>query len=400
MNIPKIRFPKYSNEWNYEPLNKYVERIVRKNKYKESNLVLTISAQYGLVDQCSFFNRNVSSANLDGYYLLYNGDFAYNKSYSNGYPWGAVKRLNLYDKGVVSSLYICFKNNNLIDSDYLQHYFETNKWYSQISSISVEGARNHGLLNIAVNDFFNTEHFFPNLDEQKDIAKILNLLDKKIELQTKKIEDLKLFKKGLINNELNNLNDCKIISLNDLGTTYSGLSGKTKEDFENGNCKFINFMSVLNDNIDISSLTTVKINSNEKQNKVENGDLFFMTSSETKVDVALCSTLSYEVKDLYLNSFCFGYRINDLNIINNEYLNCLLHSPKYRKQISNLGQGFTRVNISKNKLLELLIEVPDMKQQLRIVSINNRLKCKIDLENNKLNKLNELKKGLMQNMFV
>lgn len=209
-----------------------------------------------------------------------------------------------------------------------------------------------------------------------------------------------LFKKGLINNELNCLNNCQSVSLNDLGITYSGLSGKTKEDFENGNCKFINFMSVLKDNIDISSLTTVKINPNEKQNKVEKGDLFFMTSSETKEEVALCSTLSYDVKNLYLNSFCFGYRINDLNVINNEYLNCLLHSPKYRKQISNLGQGFTRVNISKNKLLELLIEVPDMKQQLRIVSINNKLNCKINLENEKLNKLSELKKGLMQKMFV
>ena len=91
-----------------------------------------------------------------------------------------------------------------------------------------------------------------------------------------------LFKKGLINNELNCLNNCQSVSLNDLGITYSGLSGKTKEDFENGNCKFINFMSVLKDNIDISSLTTVKINPNEKQNKVEKGDLFFMTSSETK----------------------------------------------------------------------------------------------------------------------
>ena len=239
-----------------------------------------------------------------------------------------------------------------------------------------------------------------NIYEQEKIGNMLSLIDKKIELQSKKIEDLKLFKKGLINKELNNLNDCKSISLNELGTTYSGLYGKTKEDFENGNCKFINFMSVLKDNIDVSSLTTVKINPNEKQNKVEKGDLFFMTSSETKEEVALCSTLSYDVKNLYLNSFCFGYRINNLNLINNEYLNCLLHSPKYRKQISNLGQGFTRVNISKNKLLELLVEVPDMKQQIRIVSINNKINYKINSEINKLNKLNELKKGLMQNMFV
>ena len=159
-------------------------------------------------------------------------------------------------------------------------------------------------------------------------------------------------------------------------------------------------MSVLKDSINISLLTKVKINPNEKQNKVKKNDLFFMTSSETKEEVALCSTITNDVDDLYLNSFCFGFRINNLNLLNNEFLNCLLHSPKYRKQISNLGQGFTRVNISKNKLLELSIEIPDMDQQLRIVKINNFFNKKIDLENNKLIKLNELKKGLMQSMFV
>ena len=400
MNVPKLRFKEFNDDWNYESLSKYVDRITTKNKNNESNLVLTISAQYGLVDQTEFFNRNVSSSNLTGYYLLNKGDFAYNKSYSNGYPWGAVKRLNRYNQGVVSSLYICFKPNNKISSNYLEQYFETDKWYQQISEVSVEGARNHGLLNIAVNEFFNKKHYIPQFKEQEKISKFLSLLDKKIELQSKKIEDLKLFKKGLSNDLINGINEYKEFSLKDIGITYSGLSGKSKEDFENGNSKFVSFMSILKDKIEIDKLPTVMINGNEKQNKVQKYDLFFNTSSETKEDVALCSTINEDVDNLYLNSFCFGYRINDLKLVNNEYLNIMLHCTFYRKLISNLGQGFTRVNISKNELMDLVVKVPSIDDQIKIVDIINKVKSIIDLETIKLSKLQELKKGLMQNIFV
>lgn len=128
--------------------------------------------------------------------------------------------------------------------------------------------------------------------------------------------------------------------------------------------------------------------------------MFFNTSSETKEEVALCSTICEDIPNLYLNSFCFGYRINNLNLINNEYLNSLLHCSYYRKQISNLGQGFTRVNISKNELLELFVKVPSIDVQNMIVNINKKISKKIKFELSKLNQLQELKKGLMQNMFV
>ena len=178
------------------------------------------------------------------------------------------------------------------------------------------------------------------------------------------------------------------------------MSGKSKEDFENGNSKFISFMSVLKDKIEIDNLPTVTINNDEKQNKVQKYDLFFNTSSETKEEVALCSTINKDIDNLYLNSFCFGYRINDLKLVNNEYLNMMLHCTNYRKLISNFGQGFTRVNISKNELMDLIVKVPSMNEQIKIVDIINKVKNIIELESTKLSKLQELKKGLMQNMFV
>ena len=197
--VPKLRFAGFNEEWKSFRLNEISERITRKNKSLETDRPLTISAQYGLVDQIEYFNKIVASKSLKGYYLLNKGEFAYNKSYSNGYPFGAVKRLDNYENGAISTLYICFSVNNNMNSELLKEYFETDKWYKEIYKIAVEGARNHGLLNIAVGDFFNTKHILPtNNKEQEKIAKFLIELNKKIELLEKKLKNYQDFKKYLM----------------------------------------------------------------------------------------------------------------------------------------------------------------------------------------------------------
>ena len=198
LNVPNLRFPEFSGEWEKLHLYRIVTRVTRKNKNNESRLPLTISAQYGLVDQISFFNKVVASSDLSNYYLLHKGEFAYNKSYSGDYPWGAIKRLDRYDKGALSSLYICFTPTDIIDSDFLVHYFESPKWHREVSNIAGEGARNHGLLNIAVPDFFNTQHCIAiNTAEQRKIADFLNLINERTETQKKIIEDLKKLKDAI-----------------------------------------------------------------------------------------------------------------------------------------------------------------------------------------------------------
>lgn len=190
VNVPNLRFSRYNDLWSKTTLNTVVERITRRNTNNESNLPLTISAQYGLINQNEFFNKQIASRDLTNYILLNRGEFAYNKSYSSDYPWGAVKRLDKYDKGVLSSLYICFAPKSNVDSDFLVHYFETPKWYNEISNIAGEGARNHGLLNMAVSDYFNTKHSFPSIQEQHKISQFLNLINQRIDTQSKIIEDL------------------------------------------------------------------------------------------------------------------------------------------------------------------------------------------------------------------
>ena len=178
---PEVRLHGFSDNWQIIRLSEICHRIRCKNTEEQCKRVLTIAAQYGLVSQEEFFNKNVASENLSGYYLLQNGDFAYNKSYSGDYVWGTVKRLDNYEQGVLSPLYICFRPNSAkVDSDFLVYYFESKKWHKAVADIAGEGARNHGLLNISVIDYFNTIHCIPSMDEQKQIAQIMSALLSKI----------------------------------------------------------------------------------------------------------------------------------------------------------------------------------------------------------------------------
>ena len=185
-NVPALRFPEFKGEWERKKLGEVAERIITKNKENITN-VLTISAQFGLISQLEFFNKSVSAKDVSGYYLLNKNDFAYNKSYSNGYPMGAIKRLTRYENGVVSTLYICFRFSDKIDSCFAEQYFETGNQNIEIEKVAQEGARNHGLLNIGLTDFFGINLNHPTLPEQKRIASFFTVIDKKVaELKQKK----------------------------------------------------------------------------------------------------------------------------------------------------------------------------------------------------------------------
>ena len=196
--VPKIRFPGFTEPWEQRKLGEVAVRVTRKNKDLESTLPLTISAQDGLIDQNEFFNKTVASRDVSGYYLVKNGEFAYNKSYSTGYPWGAVTRLDRYEMGVLSTLYIVFKPTN-IDSDFLTKYYDGNNWHKEVSKHAAEGARNHGLLNIAASDFFETKLTIPlSKKEQDQIGLFFNNMDNLITLHQRKLNHLKDKKKGLL----------------------------------------------------------------------------------------------------------------------------------------------------------------------------------------------------------
>lgn len=188
------------SEWREKKLSDFARRVSRKNKDNGCNLPLTISAEYGLIDQSEFFNKTIASKDMSTYYLLRNGEFAYNKSTSKDYPVGAIKRLDRYKEGAVSPLYICFElYGDDVLSDFAVQYFETDCWNQGVLDIAQEGARTHGLLNISVSGFFETTHLLPSsIEEQRLIADFLSDFDEAIAAAKRELELWRELKKGLL----------------------------------------------------------------------------------------------------------------------------------------------------------------------------------------------------------
>lgn len=265
------------DEWNETRFRNMFSRVTRKNTEGNDN-VLTISAQYGLISQRDFFNKDIASEDKSNYYLLKNGEFAYNKSYSNGYPFGALKRLDMYNKGIVSPLYICFastKENKC--PDFYVHYFEAGKMNREIQAFAQEGARNHGLLNIAVDDFFNSYIVVPSFAEQEKIAEILSAQDKLIELKEKLIEEKKKQKKALMQKLLTGKK--RLLGFNGEWTTIK--LGNVFSERTETNCQDLELLSVTGTNgVVPRSTIEAKDNSSEDKSKylkICKGDIGYNT---------------------------------------------------------------------------------------------------------------------------
>lgn len=186
-------------EWEEKKLRDITDRITRKNKNNETDIPLTISSIDGLVDQRTYFGKTIASKDMSGYYLLKNGEFAYNKSYSKGFDFGSIKRLDNYEQGALSTLYICFTLKNGYDSKFMVHLFDSQIWKKEVAARCAEGARNHGLLNISANDFFDISVKMPkSITEQQKIADCLSSLDEVIKKFKKELAAWEELKKGLL----------------------------------------------------------------------------------------------------------------------------------------------------------------------------------------------------------
>lgn len=375
-NVPTLRFAEFTDEWGKYELSHFVTRITRRNKNNESSLPLTISAQYGLVDQISFFNKTVASVDLSGYYLLYNGDFAYNKSYSNDYAWGAVKRLDKYEKGCLSSLYFVFRPNDNVDSDYLTHYFESSKWHKGISNIAGEGARNHGLLNMAVDDYFATKHYLPSLHEQKKIARFFNAITRRIEIQNKIISKYETLIKGLCDMIFSsiegNILPLKAIASIEKGQQINGMSlAKTgKYYYLNGGIAPSGYIDDYN-----TSEETISIS--------EGGNS--------------CGFVSYNIQKFWSGGHCYTLKIITEQC-RSKYLFFYL---KYKeKDIMQLRVGSGLPNIQKKSLENFNVKLPNYKKQCFVERILEVITAKKEIENALLERFQSQKKFLLSKMFI
>ena len=398
LNVPNLRFPEFQGEWEKMRLDAFTERVMRKNKSNQSRLPLTISAQYGLVDQITFFNKVVASTDLSNYYLLKKGEFAYNKSYSSDYPWGAIKRLDNYDQGALSSLYICFAPQDNVVSDFILQYFESPKWHKGISEIAVEGACNHGLLNVAVQDFFHTYHYVPkDKKEQIKISKLLMLLDERISTQNKIIDKLQSLIKGImveLQKQGIDRGTWKKISLGDV------LSERNERNTNLYQVFSVSVSQGIVNQVDYLG-RSFAAKDTSKYNVVHYGDLVYTKSptgsfpygivkqSRNIENVAVSPLYGvYEPRSLAVGTYLHEYFMSEINTHN------YLH-PLIQKGAKNT------INITNQRFLENRVPMPVNSNELLLISkLLYSLNEKIKHVQNTLQEYHKQKQYLLRQMFI
>lgn len=404
-SYPQLRFKGFTDPWEERKLSSISERVTRKNKNNESTLPLTISAQDGLVDQNDFFNKQVASRDVTGYFLVKNGEFAYNKSYSNGYPWGAIKRLDKYDMGVLSTLYIVFRPTK-INSQFLVSYYDTTRWYREVSKNAAEGARNHGLLNIAPTDFFNTLLVVPKIvDEQQKIGSFFKQLDDTITLHQRKLAKLKELKQGYLQ-KLFPRNGSKFPQLRFAGFADAweqrklsdgtnkigdGLHGTPKYS-EDGEVYFVNGNNLVNGQIVIMPETkTVTSNEQSKDDKALNESTILMSINGTIGNLAW-----YRGENLMLGKSAAYIEVSDFD---KKFIYAYLQTRPVKDYYLNSLTGTTIKNLGLKAIRNTNICTPTIDEQAKIGVLFQNLDKTITLHQRKLEKLQELKKGYLQKMF-
>jgi type I site-specific deoxyribonuclease specificity subunit len=408
IKIPDYRFKNYTEPWEEKKLGEIVERITRKNKNLESDLPLTISAQYGLIDQETFFNKKVASKDVSGYYLLKKGEFAYNKSYSSDYPWGAVKRLDNYEMGVLSTLYIVFRPNS-IDSDFLAVYYDSPKWYKEVSMRAAEGARNHGLLNISPQDFFDTELIFPvNQSEQTAIGSFFQDIDQLISLQQRKLEVLKEQKKtylkllfpakGQTKPALRFAgfeDDWKEVKLGEVAELKRGLTYKPTSVVENG-IRVLRSSNIDGDVFKKQEDDVFVEDSSVTIPYVQFGDILITAANGSSKLVGKHAIIEDSEKMVH-GGFMLLARSKQY-----KFLNALLSSEWYSRfiNVSVAGGNGAIGNLSKSNLEKEIVLCPTIPEQEAIGSFFQDLDKAIAKQEEKVNQLKESKQTLLRKMFI
>ena len=352
------------------------------------------------MDQISYFNKTVASKDMSGYYLLKNGEYAYNKSYSVGYDFGSVKRLDRYDMGALSTLYICFALKKH-DSDFIKAYFDSLKWYREIYMISAEGARNHGLLNVPTDEFFDTKHYMPqDSAEQRKIADFMIALEHRIEAQQSLVDNLKKYKRGVVRT-LFSPKRCSIKNvkwttsrIGDIGTFIKG-APLSKADISLDGTPFILYGELYTTYSEVISNVVRKTQASaDKQYYSQIGDVIIPTSGETPEEISTASCVM--LPDIILAGDLNIYRCTQVDgRIMSYILNHVIND-----RIARIAQGKSVVHVQAAEISKIEITYPDPFSQKTIIAILAAISDRIDQSNAELRLLHELRKALLQKLFI
>ncbi len=389
------------NAWEFIKIGEIAKQVSDLNNENKNYNVLSCTKYNGLVDSLRYFKKQIFSNDLNKYKKVHYNYFAYA---TNHIDEGSIGLQELYDVGLVSPMYTVFKTKEVVNK-YLYALLKTENYrriYKTMMSASVDRRGS-----LRWKDFSKIRIPFPPYHEQQKMAEIISTCDKIIKLKEKLIEQKKLQKKYLMQALLDPKSpnfrrlpgfdkDWKEVKLGSLGKTYGGLNGKNKNDFGTGK-PYIPYVNIFNNPIiNVNSFEYVEIGKNENQNRVKSGDVFFTTSSETPEEVGMSSVVLENIGELYLNSFCFGFRLYDFSKLNPNFAVYFFRSKIFREILNKLAQGSTRFNLSKNNMMKTNIILPTIKEQTAIAKILSTVEEEIHLLEKELEQQKLKKKALMQ----
>ncbi len=385
MSVPKLRFKEFDGDW-------------LKLKYKD---VLTI--KYGK-DHKSLNDGDIPVYGTGGLMRHVNKYLYDGESILIGRKGTIDKPKYINEKfWTVDTLFYTEIEESIVPLFLYQHALEVN-WLGLNEATGVPSLNTTSIYNIDIS--------IPSKEEQTKIASFLSAVDEKISQLTQKLELLSQYKQGMMQklfsqqirfkaDDGSDFGAWEFIKLNQLGKSYNGLTGKTKDDFGNGDA-YVTYKQIFdNRKINLQKIDKVNIQPHETQNRVIKGDLFFTTSSEIPEEVAYCSAILDDFDyPLYLNSFCFGFRPNNQNQLNSNYASFFFRSNQFRNTILHLAQGSTRFNISKTAFMDMKIALPRVEEQTKIANFLSAIDQKIEVVAQQIEQAKQWKKGLLQNMFV
>ena len=334
---------------------------------------------------------------MNGYYLLKNGEFAYNKSYSVGYDFGSIKRLDRYPTGALSTLYICFALKRH-ESDFIKAYFDSLKWYREIYMISAEGARNHGLLNVPTEEFFDTKHYLPeNTNEQRKIADFLIALDRRIETQRFLVDNLKKYKRGVVSKVFSEIErECSTIRLGDYVSILRGGSPRPIDAYITDDPDGINWIKIGDTSADELYITRTRekiIPSGvKKSRRVFQGDLI------------LSNSMSFGRPYILQIDGCIhdGWLLirDEDNFFEKRFLCYYLGSDNVIAQYKRFAAGSCVNNLNSELVGNVEICCPTLGTQQEIANMLSVMDSRIDHENRAYEALLRMRTSLMQQLFI
>lgn len=411
--VPRIRFKGFEEDWEQRKLGEIADKVVEKNFQLQERDVFTNSAEFGIIDQKDFFDHEiVNKNNIGGYYIVSPNDFVYNPRISVTAPVGPINRNKLCKRGIMSPLYTVFHPRNMNET-FLEFYFRTNKWHKFMEYNGDSGARSDRF-SIKTELFYAMTIPFPSHKEQSKVGICFESLDQLITLHQRKVEKLKIIKKSMLENLFpqngektpkirfsgftEDWEQRKLLSITTMHARIGWQNLRTTEFLDDGKYLLITGTDFVDGKIDFTKCYYVKQERyNQDRNiQIKNGCIL-ITKDGTLGKVAYVKGLN---KPATLNAGIFNIEIRDENKVDRLYLYQYIKAPFLLEYVDQMATGGTIKHLNQNILVDFMVSIPQSMEQKKIGELFQILDHLITLHQSKLEKLQKIKKSMLESMFV